>query len=51
MEDNGVLGTLVNYFKNCNIPSLSLLDLNVVLFTNLIEREIGKRPYSKECLS
>ena len=25
MEDNGVLRTLVNYFKKCNTPSLSLL--------------------------
>ena len=31
MEDNGVLRTLVNYFKNCNTLSLSLLDLKIVL--------------------
>ena len=41
MEDNGVLRirTLVNYFKNCNTSSLSLLDLNVVLVTMLNEWE------------
>ena len=37
MEDNGVLRILVNYFKNCNTPSLSLLDLKVVLVAILIE--------------
>ena len=39
MEDNGVLRTLVNYLKNCNTPSLSLLHLKVVIVTMLIEWE------------
>ena len=39
MEDTGALRTLVIYFKNCNTPSLGLLDLKVVLVTMLIEWE------------
>ena len=39
MEGNGVLKTLVYYFKNCNTPLFSLLDLEVVLATMLNERE------------
>ena len=39
MEDNGVLKILMNYFKNCNTPSLSLFDLEVALVTMLIELE------------
>ena len=39
MENNDVLTSLVNYLKNCNTPSLSLLDLKVVLFTMLFKWE------------
>ena len=49
MEDNGVSIILVNYLKNCNTPSLGLLDLKDVPFTMLIGREKAKSTYSKEC--
>ena len=53
MEDTGILisRTLVYYFKNCNTPSLDLLDLKVVLVTMLIEWQSVKPTYSKEYLS
>ena len=44
MEDNGVLGTLVNYLKNCNTPSISLLDLKVALFAMLMNGNKQKAP-------
>ena len=48
MEDNGVLRTLVDYFKNSNTSSISLLDVKAVLITMLNEWKQAKSTYSME---